>query len=225
MAIALKRTGGISNAYIKMLTYGEAGSGKTSLIPTLPNVIAISAEGGFLSISDSDIPYIEIKSLADLDEAYQFITESDEAKDFGSIAIDSISEVAEVVLSHEKKKSKDGRAAYGEMADKMATVIRSFRDIPDRHVYMSAKLEKMQDDKGKMIYTSSMPGKNMTKDLPYFFDEVFAMRVETDADGNKWRGLLTSQDGMWVGKDRSGKLDLWEEPDLGAIIKKIQGGK
>jgi hypothetical protein len=28
-----------------------------------------------------------------------------------------------------------------------------------------------------------------------------------------------------VAKDRSGKLDAWEAPDLGEIIRKITGGK
>ena len=36
------------------------------------------------------------------------------------------------------------------------------------------------------------------------------------------RVLLTQPDGISVAKDRSGKLDLWEEPDLGAIINKIR---
>ena len=223
MAIALKRTGGLSAAFIKTLVYGEAGTGKTSLIPTLPNPLAISAEGGFLSIAEADVPYIEIKSLEDLQDAYQFITESDEAKQFESIALDSISEVAEVVLSSEKAKSKDGRAAYGEMADKMSSVIRSFRDL-EKHVYFSAKIEKTQDENGRIIYAGSMPGKTLTKDLPYFFDEVFALRAERDESGELQRMLQTAADGKYTAKDRSGKLDPYETPDLGAVIAKIQGG-
>jgi len=224
MAIALKRTGGISNAFIKMLVYGESGAGKTTLIPTLPNVVAISAEGGFLSIADSDTPYISISNFDDLDEAYTWLTESDEAKQFDSIALDSISEVAEVVLSAEKKRSKDGRAAYGEMADKMQTIVRLFRDLSEKHVYMSAKVEKTQDEEGKIIYAPSMPGKNMTMQLPYFFDEVFALRVGSDEEGKTMRMIQTETEGKYIAKDRSGKLDAWMDPDLGAVIKKIQGG-
>lgn len=225
MAISLKRTGGISNAFIKMVVYGDSGVGKTTLIPTLPEVIAISAEGGFLSIADSDIPYIEVANMDDLMEAYEFITESDEAKGFKSVALDSISEVAEVVLSYEKKNCKDGRMAYAELNDKMSSLIRAFRDISDKHVYFSAKMEKTQDNDGKLIYAPSMPGKGLTRELPYFVDEVFAMRAERDEEGAITRALLTAPDGMWTAKDRSGKLDAWETPDLGAVIKKIQGGK
>lgn len=224
MAIALKRTGGISNAFIKMLVYGESGAGKTTLVPTLPNVIAISAEGGFLSIADSDIPYIEVSTIEDLEEAYDFVTNSKEAQAFESVALDSISEVAEVVLSNEKGNSKDGRAAYGEMNDKMAKVIRAFRDIPDRHVYFSAKMDKTKDEEERIIYAPSMPGKKLTQDLPYYFDEVFALRVGED-DGKVTRMLQTQPEGRYIAKDRSGKLSQWCEPHLGGIIETIRGAE
>ena len=109
MAINLKRTGGLSANGVKVCVYGQAGAGKTSLIPTLPNVVAISAEGGLLSIAGADVPYIEVKTLADLHDAYAWLTSSEEAKGFQSVAIDSLSEVAEVVLNAELKANKDGR--------------------------------------------------------------------------------------------------------------------
>jgi GTPase SAR1 family protein len=43
MAINLKRTGGLAADGVKMIVYGMAGAGKTSLIATLPNPIALSA--------------------------------------------------------------------------------------------------------------------------------------------------------------------------------------
>ena len=63
-------------------------------------------------------------------------------------------------------------------------LIRAFRDLPGRHVYMSAKLEKSQDEMGRVFYAPSMPGNKTGQQLPYFFDEVLALRVEKDADGN-----------------------------------------
>jgi len=221
MAINLKRTGGLAADGVKMIVYGMAGAGKTSLIPTLPNPIALSAEGGLLSIKDADIPYIEIGSIADLHDAYAFLASSEEAKGFQSVALDSISEVAEVVLNAELKTNKDGRAAYGELNTKMTELIRAFRDLPGKHVYMSAKLEKSQDEMGKLLFNPAMPGKSLTQGLPYFTDLVLALRVERDADGNSQRALMCNSDGVWQAKDRSGKLDQWETPDLGALIGKI----
>lgn len=224
MAINLKTTGGLSANGVKLLVYGQAGAGKTTLITTLPKPIVLSAEGGLLSIQDADLPFIEIGSMDDLMEAYEWLTGSEEAKGYGSVALDSISEIAEVVLNAEKKIAKDPRQAYGAMQEKMSDVIRAFRDLPDRHVYMSAKLEKTQDEMGRVTYAPSLPGNKMGQSLPYFFDEVLALRVEKDADGASQRALMCDSDGLWLAKDRSGKLGLWEAPDLGEIIAKI-GGK
>jgi hypothetical protein len=159
-----------------------------------------------------------------LRDAWKWITESAEAREYQSVALDSISEIAEVVLNSEKKATKDPRQAYGSMQEQMADIIRAFRDIPARHVYMSAKLEKSQDEMGRMLYAPSMPGNKTGQSLPYFFDEVLALRVEKDGDGNTQRALMCDSDGLWLAKDRSGKLAAWEAPDLAEIIKKI-GGK
>lgn len=225
MAINIKKTGSLAAIGVKVLVYGAAGSGKTSLIKTLPNPIVLSAEGGLLSIQEADLPYIEISTMDDLDEAYEWLTNSTEGSQYQSVALDSISEVAEVALHAELKINKDNRAAYGEMNTTMAGMIRAFRDLPGKHVYMSAKLEKSQDEMGKMLYNPGMPGKSLTQGVPYFFDEVLALRVEKDAEGNTQRALMCDTDGLWAAKDRSGKLDMWEGPDLGAVISKITGGR
>lgn len=225
MAINLKSTGNLAGNGVKLLVYGQAGAGKTTLIPTLPNPIVLSAEGGLLSIQDAELPYIEIATMAELQEAYKWLLESSDAAQFESVAIDSISEIAEVVLNYEKKVNKDPRAAYGAMQEQMADIIRVFRDLPNKHVYMSAKLEKTQDEMGRVLYAPSMPGNKTGQSLPYFFDEVLALRVERDAEGATQRALMCDSDGLWLAKDRSGKLDAWETADLGVIISKIGAKK
>lgn len=218
MGIQLKRTGDKENKYVNFLTYSSAGNGKTTLIKTLPKPVILSAEGGLLSIKDSDIPYIEIANIDDLMAAYEWC-KSDEAKEFESIALDSISEIAEVVLAAEKAKASDPRQAYGALIDQMSQIIRAFRDLP-KHVYMTAKVEKVQDDTGRLLFGPAMPGAKLGQQLPYFFDEVYALRVEKGEDGKPMRMLQTAPDGIWGAKSRGG-VDDWEEPDLGKIINKI----
>lgn len=223
MAINLKRTSALARDGVKLLVYGQAGAGKTSLIPTLPDPITLSAEAGLLSIAGADLAYIEIANIQDLTDARDWLASSAEAADYQSVALDSISEIAEVVLGDEKRIAKDPRQAYGAMQEAMAYIIRAFRDLPGKHVYMSAKLDKSQDEMGRVMYAPSMPGQKSGQQLPYFFDEVLALRVEKDAEGVPQRGLMCDSDGLWLAKDRSGRLDAWEAPDLGAIIAKIQG--
>ena len=217
----IKSTKDFSQNGVKILVYSAAGAGKTSLIPTLPNPIILSAESGLLSISKYELPYIEITTLDTLREAYMWLTKSEEAQQFESVALDSISEIAEVVLNNELKINKDPRKAYGEMQSVMGELIRSFRDVQNKHVYFSAKLEKTQDELGRILQGPSMPGNKLSQLIPYFFDEVLALRVDRDADGNTSRALMCDTDGLWTAKDRSGKLDRWEAADLGHIIRKI----
>lgn len=208
---------------IKVLVYGQAGAGKTSLCATIDEpAVIISAESGLLSLRGKDIPVIEVKSIADVHEAYQFITQSDDAKDFRWVCLDSISEIAEVVLNHEKKASKDPRQAYGALAEQMQDLLRAFRDIPGRNVYMSAKMDRQKDEQtGAMLYGPSMPGSKLGQGIPYLFDEVFVLRAERADDGQVYRTLQTSGDFQYVAKDRSGCLDLYEAPNLSSIAAKI----
>lgn len=219
MAIKLQNTKDYSSNGIKILVYGLSGAGKTCLIPTLEKPLVISVEGGLLSIKDAGVSYIEVRTLEDLTEAYEYA----KSNDFKSIALDSISEIAEVILNAEKKTAKDPRQAYGTMQEKITDIIRAFRDLPAKNVYFSAKMEKMQDESGKILYSPSMPGNKVGQGMPYFFDEVFCLRVEKDESGKTIRLLQTESDNQYSAKDRSGKLDPYEPADLGAIIKKIGG--
>lgn len=207
---------------IKMLVHGQAGVGKTCLCASLPNPIIISVESGLLSLAGLDIPAIEVKTLEDLSEVYDWISGSEEARIYESVCLDSISEIAEIILSDEKGKEKDPRKAYGNMQDIMMDRIRSFRDLPGRNVYMSAKQERIQDENNRLLFGPSMPGQKLAQQLPYLFDEIFAYQIVKDQNGVPQRILLTQPDGISQAKDRSGKLDMWEEPDLGKIIKKIR---
>lgn len=223
MAINVQSTSTISTNGVKVLVYGQAGAGKTTLIKTMPAPIILSAEGGLLALAQEDIPYIEIKTMADLADAFNWLNQSDEAKQYHSVALDSISEIAEVVLGVEKEQVKDPRQAYGEMQDQMTKLIRSFRDLPGRNVYFSAKLEKQEDELGRLLNSPSMPGRKLGPALSYFFDEVFALRIGPDTDGKIKRMLQCTSDGLWTAKDRSGRLEAWEPADLGAVFGKIGG--
>lgn len=224
----------VANNGIKMLVYGDSGIGKTVLAATMPNVVMISAESGPLSLQKSNleklypqmpfvcpVPIIKVRDVNGLNEAYQWLLQSQEARQFQSVAIDSISEIGEVVLNNAKRQVKDPRQAYGELIEKMETVIRAYRDLPGKNVYMSAKIEPVKDEmSGVVKYGPSMPGSKLGPKLPYFFDFVFKMSANKDAQGRDFRYLQTYTDLQNTAKDRSGKLDPMEYPHLGYIINK-----
>jgi len=212
---------------LKCLVHGLAGVGKTVLSATTgePTLI-INAEGGLLSIKRAPnyIKVKTVKSFEDINEVYDYL--KDEEHGFKWVILDSISDVAEVVLSEEKKIAKDARQAYGALAEQMMNLIRKFRDLKNINVLFTAKQAKKEDqDSGVTTYLPSMPGNNLTQNISYLFDEVFALIVEEDSEGNEKRYLQTRRTFNMEAKDRSGMLAQKEKANMKHIYNKIHGIK
>jgi hypothetical protein len=209
---------------VKCMVYGPSGVGKTRLCATAPNPIIISAEKGLLSLRKYKTAAIEITSVDELNEAYRFCTQSKEGGNYWTVCLDSISEIGEVVLAHLMKTvgAKDPRKAYGDLIPVMSGIIRSFRDIPQKHVCVTAKMEQNKDEStGALMFGPSMPGNKVGPQIPYFFDEVFTIRMGKTPEGQLFRYLQTGPDLQYHGKDRSGELQHMEPPDLSAVFSKI----
>ena len=219
---------------IKVLVFGPSGSGKTRLISTMSrtpaeDTLIVSAEAGLLSLRDFSIRAVEVHGVQDLRDVLTYVR-SPEGVWVKNLALDSISEIAEVVLAAEKMatteggKPMHGAKAYGEMGDVMARILRAFRDLPGPNVYFSAKMDRNATDEGIFI-GPSMPGKKLAQGLAYWFDEVFALRVAPPAQegGRAQRWLQTANDGIYDCKDRSGALALTEPAHLGRLFAKING--
>jgi hypothetical protein len=215
----ITNTSTVAAKHIKVLVHGPSGAGKTRLCATTGGKpLIISAESGLLSLREFNLDVWTVASLDDIKEVYKYLL-TDIVYDW--VCLDSISEIAEVVLADEKKLTKDGRAVYGNMAEKMASLIRDFRDLP-KNVYMAAKQGKTKDEiTGGVIFGPSAPGQVISQALPYFFDEVFALHRWKDNDGKFHTALQTGRDAQYEAKDRSGALAPAEPADLGAIHVKI----
>lgn len=216
----------VQNKGIKILVHGLAGSGKTVLCCTAGEpTLLISAESGLLSVRDApkNVKGVEVSTIQDLYDLYDWLVEDSEKPEgprFKWVALDSITEIAERVLSYEKGLNNDPRKAYMNMQDEIMKILRKYRDIPHYHVVMSCKQVRGEDE-GKKLYLPMMPGQKLGSELPYLFDEVFALRVETDENQEVYRVLQTNRDAKYEAKDRSGALDFFEKPSLKHIAKKI----
>lgn len=216
----------LENNGLKMLVHGMAGAGKTVLCATTgaPTLI-VSAESGLLSIAAAPdyIKTTTVKTISELEEVYDYVEEN--IDQFEWICIDSISEIAEVLLADEKSNSKDPRQAYGNLSDRMLGILRSFRDLPNMNVLMSCKQQLIVDpDTNVSRYVPLLPGKSLTNSIAYLFDEVFCLRVEKDEDGEDYRIIQTGRDRNYEAKDRSGVLDMFEDPSIRKIAAKIRAG-
>lgn len=221
---------------VKCLVYSLSGIGKTMLAATAPGPVVISAEAGLLSLKRAniervwgpnrpdityDIPVIVVSNVDDLKAAYDWCC-GPQAQGFRTVFLDSLTEIAEVVLNNAKRQVKDPRQAYGELIEKMETLIRYFRDLPGKNVVMLAKMEPHKDEMtGVIKYAPSMPGAKLGTKLPYFFDEVFRLGVNKTPQGQQYRFLQTQPDMQYEAKDRSGALAEMEPPHLAQLFAKI----
>lgn len=210
---------------LKFFIYGATSTGKTYLTRTLEGkILILSAEAGLLSLRGLKADVLEIHSVQDLRDAHKALLAG--GHDYDWVVLDSLSEIAEVVLADEKVKTKDPRQAYGSLIDTMLGVCRAFRDLP-MNVYMTGKEERFKDEAtGKLMSALSMPGSRLGNQIPYLFDEVLRLVVLKNREtGEAERWLQTQPEPTSDAKDRSGELDPYEEPNIAKLVAKIKGDK
>ena len=217
MAIKIQSTKDCHVDGIKVVVHGVSGVGKTVLCTTAPKPIIISSERGLLSLSKMDIPFIEVNTVKDVDDAYNYLKAD---KEYDTICVDSISEIADKVIVELKKSVSDARQAYGQLSDSLGSVIRKFRDLKGKNVVFIAKSRRLDDEEaGTWQMEPFITGRALPFQLPYLVDEVFYYDI--DRKGN--RILCTKSSRKYIAKDRSGMLDEFEKPNLTEIFKKIGG--
>lgn len=213
-----------AKSYVNAIIYGQSGIGKTVLCSTAPKPLILSAEDGLLSLAGKDVDYVKINSLDAAIAAYNEIRKSENCLGYQSICIDSLSELAESILTDFKKEERDPRKAYGRMSDEINALVKKFKKLP-LNVFFIAKIRVYVDEfAGKQSYGPGFPGKQLQDRLPYEVDLVLPLRLGKHK-GEDYRFLQTAPDIQYEAKDRSGKLSGKEQPDLTVLLEKIQGKK
>ena len=210
----------------KFLIHGGTGYGKTFTIRTCPRpfVINVETENGLLSLHDVDIPYTTISTLQDLEDTIMELTLPENWNKFDTLCIDSLTEIAEVCLVNYKKTNKDTRKSYVDMADDVMEQIRNLITIPGKNLYCICKQKILEDEEKRLRFSPSVPGTAFAQNIPYYFDEVFAIRILKDPEtGELKRWFQTQPDERYASKDRSGNLDMFEPADVGHVLTKIKG--
>jgi hypothetical protein len=108
---------------------------------------------------------------------------------------------------------------YDDYATRIIRLLKAFRDLVDYNIWMTC-LDKMQAKDFTEIITIDLIQKSLSKKVPALFDEVFYLQV-VDHEGEMKRALATDTSVMDFCKDRSGTLNKYELPNLGAIYNKI----
>ena len=210
---------------INICVYGKSGVGKTSLVKTLEKPVIMNFEHGLLSVGDVDIPVFTPSGGSEIAE---FISYCKQGKDlmFDTVFVDSITSYAELLVLNKKKEVKDARIAYMFAQDAVLDLVQNLVSIPHINTVFIAQEDRIVDDT-QVIKGAAISGQKLSQKFPYMLDGVFHMKNELSRNDQgevvSERYLVTAPTAKEDGKDRSGKLNAYEVPDLNYIFNKIKG--
>lgn len=125
----------------------------------------------------------------------------------------------------EKTGKPDSRGAYGLLGSEMIAALTHLQHARDKNVILVAILDERTDDFGRKVFVPQIEGSKTALELPGIVDEVLTLAEIKAEDGSSYRAFVchTLNPYGYPAKDRSGRLDLLEPPDLGALIAKCAG--
>lgn len=155
---------------------------------------------------------------------------------YDTIFVDSITVAGRLCFQHcqnqpecksERTGKLDTRSAYGMQGREMMSWLSHLQHIRDKNVIFVGILDEKVDDYGRQTYDLQIEGSKTGRELPGIVDEVITMAILPDENGNPYRAFVCQTLNQWgyPAKDRSGRLDLLEEPHLGKLLEKMSGGK
>jgi len=208
------------------ILYGPSGSGKTFSISTIPGkVLILSAEKGLRTLVElmPNVDVGDINTIADMREAYEFLLKDSL---YTTVVIDSLSELGEMALQEAMETTRDGRMAYGSMAEKIAGIIKSFNSLPMTVIFIAQEERVAQEliSQVDYVFAPSIPGKSFCAKVPYKLDYVFCLRTKVDDEGTMKRAFQTGPNGDYLAKSRSQRLELMEAPNWEHIFNKLGQG-
>lgn len=126
----------------------------------------------------------------------------------------------------EKTGKPDTRGAYGLLGREMMRWLTHLQHS-NKSIVVVGILNREEDDLKRVTWVPQIEGAKTARELPGIFDQVITLQNFKTEDGQMYRGLCCQQQNQWgyPAKDRSGRLELLEAPDLGILMKKIREGK
>jgi len=156
------------------------------------------------------------------------------------VFVDSITDLTRQAMLYAKQQPEaisersgkpDVRGAYGLLGREVIQALKHLQHAPGKTVIFVGVLEKVTDEFNTVTWQPQMEGSKAGRELPGIVDQVLSMHLfGRDKDGGyvlddkSAERRLVCRAGNPFGlpaKDRSGRLDMTEPPDLGQLLAKI----
>lgn len=149
---------------------------------------------------------------------------------YETIFVDSITKVSRLCLQWAQQQpdafnaqgKPDLRGAYGLLGREMLAWVTQLQHARNKNVIFTCAMEQSKDDFGRLVWEPHLEGAKTGRELPGIVDEVISYTLLDDGEGTAYRAFVTQKDNPFglPAKDRSGRLEAIEEPNLGKLIAK-----
>jgi len=123
----------------------------------------------------------------------------------------------------ERSGKRDLRGAYGLHAREALAWLTHIQQARDVNVVFLGVLETVLDDFNHTEHRLQFEGTRTGRELPAVIDEVITYHWVDYGDGALARSFICTSPNRWnyPAKDRSGRLEQFEPPDLGKLLNKL----
>lgn len=124
----------------------------------------------------------------------------------------------------DKTGKPDIRGAYGLHGREMIAWLTHLQHTRSKNIWFVGILDEKLDDFNRKVFVPQIDGAKTGLELPGIVDEVISMVELKDDEGAPYRAFIcqTLNPFGFPAKDRSGRLDMIEQPDLGRLMDKIR---
>lgn len=125
----------------------------------------------------------------------------------------------------DKTGKPDTRGAYGLHGQEMIGWLTHLQHARGKNIWFVGILDEKLDDFNRRFFQPQIEGSKTGLELPGIVDQVITMAELKADDETPYRAFVchTLNPFGFPAKDRSGRLDMVEEPHLGRLMEKIAG--
>jgi hypothetical protein len=188
----------------------------------------------YLAGPDRSLPPEAAFSVAHYDHVVGQFGEPAQIDRYATFFVDSITQMSRLCFTwcksqpgaiSDRSGKPDLRAAYGLLGQEMVGALTHLQHARGKNVVFVAILDERLDDFNRRVFEPQIEGSKTGLQMPGIVDEVVTLAEIKAEDGSSYRAFVTHTLNPFgfPAKDRSGRLDLLEPPDLGALIAKCAG--